>query len=73
MEPARPRSPRHPGGHVLDLTCVGEQAGIRRWEYVPRGATIRQRQASPVAFVLGMLTSIVVAVHLVFWMIGLIE
>jgi hypothetical protein len=69
----KPRSERNAPHSVLELTLVGEHAGIRKWAYVPRGAAARKTENSSVGVVIGMMASIVIAVHLVFWMIGLIE
>jgi len=69
----KPRTERNDPHCVVELTFVGEHAGIRKWAYVPRGAARRRTENSSVGVVVSMMASIVIAVHVVFWMIGLIE
>jgi len=73
-EPVIPR-PHHnlARSAVIDLTLVGERGGIRRFEYRPRRGAERVPSQSPIGRAVGVLTTIVVVAHLLFWMIGLIE
>jgi hypothetical protein len=69
----RPRPQNLARSAVIDLTLVGERGGVRRFEYRPKPAVERNRGQSPVGRAVGVLTTIVVVAHLLFWMIGLIE